>query len=249
MTRAAGVGRFSIRLHDWALLSVVFCALAVVGIGLAGGWWTYYQRHEAEQNFVAQLRCSEANVTVESVWLGPRWLRSVLESSSTFESVVGIEVRDGELTEEHLAGLAALKNLESFDISGGNITCSALQEICRVRSLVYLTLSECTMSGDARLDLSGLANLQRLGLFYTNISPQRLERIAGLSTLPALHLAEEEELKEEAVDALCKMKHLSELDLQAAAMSLAASRRLREELPGTLILLDSDQYPSAENGP
>jgi hypothetical protein len=144
----------------WMLL--VLIALVALPLGLA------VNRYRAEQRVIAELQRLGARVELEPGFLGQWWPK-----------VVGVQAHGGGFTDEGLALLAGLADLQGLSLLRTPTTDDGLAHLVRLRNLevIYLEFTEVTDAGLLHLArLSGLKELRLCGGRITEAGLDRLRR-------------------------------------------------------------------------
>lgn len=215
----------------------------VVIIALLGGPVIYlWLGHRDDQTIVEQLR--KADPDIEFLWVDPDPISSILVSRQGWGYIVPfdvpwikraawVDVSGDHLTDSQVTLMRQLTYLRGVSIFGGKLTEGQLRKLSRLPRLERLDFQQVDLTGARLSALSGMTKLQVLTLSFTGVTA---EKLGELSAVPSLrYLAFADYVGDEAVPALCKLKHLEYLEIYDTDISEAGYRQLRRKLPRTII--------------
>jgi len=136
-----------------------------------------------------------------------------------------------------LARFPRLERLHlEFLVADGN----ELAMLAEVGSVTFLSLWNSSVGNPGARTALRLPNLEHLDLGGTRIEDGLFDGIVPNDSLRELIL-DQTALTDRSIDALCKWRSLTTLDLTGAAFSPAGKARLRAALPGCTIVTDSQR--------
>lgn len=192
---------------------------AVAEIVNAGGFVKYdYERSPTGEGFTRWAQPAE-----------PAWLRRILGDDFLHRVVFVAFINRNELTDDDLACLRDLPQLQCLSIDRGQITDDGLRHLGSLTNLEALTLARVEISDAGLAQLEGLRRLQSLNLFGTAITGTGLEYLASLPQLRRLNLAYTKLADDELVS-LRACRRLEEVRLRGSDITDAALTHL-EGLP------------------
>jgi len=110
-------------------------------------------------------------------------------------------VSPGQLSDEGLAHLAGLRELEVLIFWGADITDDGLRHLANCENLRNLWLTDTRIDGSGLHHLGKLRQLQQLDLCGTQVTVDRLQFLSGLENMRSLSVARTRVTVEEAAEA------------------------------------------------
>jgi Leucine-rich repeat (LRR) protein len=179
----------------------------------------------------------------------------------------GLDLSVLDITDQHLKGLAHLKNLTALDLRARSITDAGLKELLPLKNLRALCLWHTQVTDVGLKDLAKLTNLTTLQLMHTQVTDAGLKELAPLKNLRALNLdatrVTDAGLKEllplqqltslelyktnvtdTGLKNLASLKNLTRLDLTETKVTQAGAQKLHKVLPGCDIPYGAERAPS-----
>lgn len=152
------------------------------------------------------------------------WPEGVFGKLPAPDRPFGLDFHCGLYAGVSLKELAALKNLQSLNIGGG-------QESVRM----YADLK----------DLASMTNLRALYLFHLPVTDKQVKHLAGLKNLQVLDLSHTP-LTDAGLKELEGLRHLQWLNLHSTQVTSAGVDAIVKKLPGCNLLLGPEQVKGAE---
>jgi Leucine-rich repeat (LRR) protein len=151
----------------------------------------------------------------------------ILDEKRAGKPVVGVDLSNSRITNDHLSNLKALKHLHALNLNGAwNITDEGLKEIGELTNLQSLNLSPRVTEVGLK-DLKELKSLQTLDLNGTDVSDvKELRELKSLRTLILANSA----FTGKGLKDLNELKQLQELNLYMAPLVTEASLKQIKEL-------------------
>lgn len=195
-------------------------ARAVAMIERLGGqcWYTY----QVDENRIGYQTPREPSA--------PKWLRTVL-SDHFFTTVIMVNLKQSEVTDDDLKLLVGLRNLKRLDLEGPSITDSSLEHIGRMTSLEVLHLFDTRVTDQGLAHVATLKQLTSLGLSVSRISDKGLVHLSGLKALETLYMTENE-ITNDGLKALSGLPSLKEVQAFNTQVTPEGGARY---LPGVLV--------------
>ena len=129
------------------------------------------------------------NLVLQSHRFSDRGFSAVRQMKQLESLCVGGKAWDRSLiTDEGLAVVADMKELENLNLSYTSITSNGLRHVSKLGKLKILDLAGCDIRDDGLTNLAGLTNLQWLILSGSNVTDRGLARLTGLKKLKLLKL-------------------------------------------------------------
>jgi len=97
-----------------------------------------------------------------------------------------LEIADARISDRGLSALVKLQKLTDLNLDGTSITDAGLQHLARLQSLEWLSLRKTRVTGDGLKELNGLKKLKALCLHKTQITDVTLRRLREMNLLHAL---------------------------------------------------------------
>jgi Leucine Rich repeat len=175
---------------------------------------------------------------------GPSWLRSVL-GEDFFGTVVEADLSGTAVTDDGLAALASLANLETLDISDTRVTDAGLLHAARLRNLKSLRArnSSTTWAAHHRTSdgyilstvfviqgFQGTSVTRDDATYQPRITDAGLEHFGMLTNLESLDL-EGTDVTSTGIATLCALSHLKYLNVRGTNVSEAAIADLKRAIP------------------
>lgn len=115
------------------------------------------------------------------------WFKTTI-GDEYFRSIVSIDLRGTNVTDDDLKVIAALPDVVTLELSNTKVTDVGLERLERARQLEYLDLSNTPITNAGLVHLKGLQRLRSLLLINTKIDSGGLIHLAGLKRLDSLSL-------------------------------------------------------------
>jgi internalin A len=191
---------------------------------------------------------------------GTKITDTTLQHLSSVTSLESLDAGYAQITDVGLELLTPLTNLRELAIGGNKLTDAGLQSLRQLPGLIYLDLSgaQRTDSGlwsvsltEPGLDaIATLKNLRHLRLNGTLVSARGIERLAGLSKIEWLDLADCKRIGDEVVPLLASFRTLQRVDLAGTQVTDKGIAALHRANPNCKILAGSlDAAPSKSEEP
>ncbi|MEK6233416.1 MAG: hypothetical protein N2C14_01790 [Planctomycetales bacterium] len=134
---------------------------------------------------------------------------------------VEFHLRAGNVTDDRLARVAALRNIVALNLRDSKITSAGLTHLKELSQLRRLHLERTAVTDDGVSHLAGLGNLEYLNLYGTSVTDASLHYLTGLKNLKRLYAWRTE-------------------------VTEAGAARLQEQLPGLRVIrgVDLSRMPS-----
>ena len=160
-------------------------------------------------------------VSIERV--GPDWLRTFLGSDSMkgFDRVVGVVLTDTQADDALFERITRFRSLEFIWAGNTRITDVGLQYLADLTTLYQLELDGTLITSDGTKNLSGLTNLEVLGLFDVSLSDECLQSFSQMRKLSYLILSGSE-ITDEGVQFLVRNFDLESLGIDSDQITNSA---------------------------
>ena len=139
---------------------------------------------------------------------------SHLRRLRTLKDVTLLRPDVSKVTEDGLAGLASLVNLEELHLGVPDGYDGALIHLAALHKLSKLHLAGGSVTDSAVAPLAGLRNLKELDLSFTDVTDVGLNHVGRLARLTALNLAHADGVNDAGVAALANLTNTVRLDLE-----------------------------------
>jgi hypothetical protein len=199
-----------------------------------------YRQGGIEQEVVADLlsKSPDGSAHVDAL---PTWRNRLYDLLGIPKPVTDLDLRGNRISDDDLARLESLHQLESLYLDECPITDNGVREIAKVRTLRYLDLSGCDDITDMSFTYLGtMRSLEMLDItaFPPKITGRNIQSLSALPNLGTLHLVCCLEISDDAVEPLASLNHLDTLDIRGTSISEEGTKRLRRALPNTIVLAD-----------
>src|SRR5262245_37116713 len=167
--------------------------------------------------------------------------------------VIGVGLRDDQVSDELLQDLHHIKKLQSLSLQGNNVTDSSLKvvgslqglqslqlrharrvthtgmkELRELEELKTLILAHTPVTDLAAEELGQLASLRNLALFDTQLTDEGMKHVGKLTGLDHLTIEGNRSVTDAGVKALRALKDLNTLSLSETQLTDAGLKELRE---------------------
>ena len=140
-------------------------------------WLTNHTLRAEVDDFIAEQRAESPEMSQSQLEIVNQAIRNSLDipegrpiTDEERRKVTGLHLSVSDITNDGLAHLAGLENLQWLDLMNTQVGDAGLAQLARLKNLQWLNLSD-TQVGDAGLaHLTGLKNLQRLHLINTQVT-------------------------------------------------------------------------------
>lgn len=157
-----------------------------------------------------------------------------LKRLKCFTNLHTLDLFHGEFTNEGLAHLAKLDQLESLTIRGEQIDDSGLRPIWGLPQLRELTLNGTSLSDEGLARMAAMSTLCALGIAGTNITDAGMKHVSRLEGLTELDL-NNTAVTDRGLIPLQRLQALSRLMVDLTSVTPAGLRSLKERLPACQI--------------
>lgn len=139
----------------------------------------------------------------------------------------GLFLRYVRMTDDGLAGLVGLKDLEELDVAQTRITGDGLRHLAGFPALRWLELSETQLGDDGLKHLRQVRRLANLWLNQTDVTDAGLAHLAGMQSLNLLHL-QKTAIGDAGLKHLAGLRNLSRLQLDGTRVTDEGTKSLAE---------------------
>lgn len=139
----------------------------------------------------------------------------------------GLFLRYARMTDDGLAGLVGLKDLEQLDVAQTRITGEGLRHLAGFPALRWLELSETQLGDDGLKHLRQVRRLADLWLNQTDVTDAGLAHLAGMQSLNLLHLRKTA-IGDAGLKHLASLRNLSRLQLDGTRVTDEGTKSLAE---------------------
>ncbi len=163
-------------------------------------------------------------------------------------TIQNLQIRECDLTDEHLVHIAGLRQLTVLLLDDGQITDQGLVNLAKLSGLEQLQISNNQIHGSGLKYLVGLTNLKHLILFNNPISDDGLENLASLKNLESLGFSDAN-ITDDGLSHLANLKKLKYLNVINTKVTRAGAAKLNAALPNCVInpFFSEDKYPKAKS--
>ena len=113
---------------------------------------------------------------------------AALKELAGMKQLQSLNLTSGQVTDAGLKELAGLTQLQTLWLFCPQVTDAGLKELAGLMQLQTLNLSNTSVTGAGLKELAGLMQLQSLNLRLTSVTDAGLKELAGLKQLQWLHL-------------------------------------------------------------
>jgi len=159
-----------------------------------------------------------------------------LANKTALESleILGSVRRPSQVTDEGVAHLAGLSNLERLALTDAQVTDKSLHTIAQFKQLRNLSLHRTAITGDNLEKLAQLPKLKWLHLNGTPVTDESMRAASKLATLEHLSLTNTS-LTDAAIKYLSQLRHLDRLSIGGTNITDRGRDRLKTALGGVII--------------
>lgn len=199
-----------------------------------------YRQGRIEQEVVAYLlsKSPDGSAHVDPL---PTWRNRLYDLLGIPKPVTDLDLRGNGISDDDLATLESLRNLQLLVIDQCPITDDGVKEVAKVETLRHLCLFECDDITDTSFTYLGrMRSLEMLDIaaFSAKITGRNIQSLSALPNLGTLNLVDCLEISDDAVQPLASLNHLDTLDIRGTSISEVGANRLRRALPNTIVLTD-----------
>jgi hypothetical protein len=232
----------------WFQYGIRSLLLLMLACGLLFAYAAHVRR-EQERERPAIAAVEEIGGTCETAARGPAWVRWLAGEKATTR-VVSVDLTHGitasgigpdgvcisinplrqSVTDDWLAKLEGLKQLETLSLSGNPITGEGLSKLRHFPRLKVLDLSRCEIDDQALAHVGALRQLRSLDISDTKVRGEGLEHLSGLTGLVEIEIGFEGSMTEASLQHLRHLPQIEKLHLSDLAIS-DAGIELLEALP------------------
>jgi hypothetical protein len=166
---------------------------------------------------------------------GPAWLRN-LAGDNFFSAVVEVNLLGNpDVTDNDLAQLEELRDLQALDIFDTKITNGGLIHLERLTKLKRLFLGYTRITDAGLKHLQALNQLGELSLWKTDVTDSGLKCVEELTTLRELYL-HSTRITDAGLASIRGLNHLEWIDLAETKVTETGVKTLRNALPSCVIV-------------
>ncbi|MCH7728516.1 MAG: PD40 domain-containing protein, partial [Planctomycetes bacterium] len=185
------------RKRRWFRFSLRTLLIVVVILGIGFAWVAFkFQQVWEQRKVVAEIEkvggesyfCYELRAGTSP---GPAWLKEIL-GEDFFATVVHVYLYDKKATDDTLANIAKLTELETLIISNIAVSDVGIQHVSNLTKLVYLELSHTCVSNAGLAHLKKLKQLKTLDLSGSRVTGEGFVHLRHLSNLEELYILSEQ---------------------------------------------------------
>jgi len=169
------------RWHQFSLRTLlIFVTVLAVGPGS----WVIYERTKAQRQKAAVSLLGKQHSEVHSRL---SWMQALLVEDAP-GNVVGVSLRNRQVSDADLAPLADLPDLIWLDLDGTPLSDQGLVHLAGLKKLRRLRLDETQITDAGLANVANLTQLETLNLYKTGVTDAGLVHLAGLTNLETLIL-------------------------------------------------------------
>ncbi|MCC6123815.1 MAG: hypothetical protein IT426_02550 [Pirellulales bacterium] len=165
---------------------------------------------------------------------GPAWLRNFI-GEDYFQTVVTVDLSKAAVTDDDLAVLENLTELEGLYLTDPNITGKGFAHLKTLKKLKGLGLWNTSIDDAGLANLEGLANLRQLCLDGTKITDAGTVHLQDLTQLEDWLGLTDTPITDRSLQYFKNFKKLQNLNLLRTNVTERGVRELKKALPNTII--------------
>lgn len=170
---------------------------------------------------------------------GPAWLRSFI-GEDYFQTVVQVNLSKVKVSDDDLAILENLPDVESVDLSGTEISNDGLVHVEGMRKLKGLFLWKTLIDDRGLAHLRNLTDLRLLILDGTTVTDAGMENLQGLTNLEDWLGLTDTQMSDEGLKYFKGFKKLKEINLLRTKVTEHGAEELKSSLPNLRISYSQD---------